>query len=87
MKQGVATITSKGRIEVPIEIRRHPGALSGDRPAFAVEAVGRVRIGPLPYPAIASLQGAAGSLPRPSWGVMRAVASEERLADAFGTTE
>lgn len=88
MKQSVATINTKGQITVPIEIRRHLGAMSGDRPAFVIEDVGRVRVGPLPYPTIASLQRAAGSLPRPSsWREMREVASEERLADTFGATE
>jgi AbrB family looped-hinge helix DNA binding protein len=40
----VATLTSKGQITIPVEVRRKLGLKPGDRVAFVVEAGGEVRL-------------------------------------------
>jgi bifunctional DNA-binding transcriptional regulator/antitoxin component of YhaV-PrlF toxin-antitoxin module len=68
-----------------VKIRRHLGVGVGDKVAFTVEEDGTVKVRPVKYPTIASLQGAAGSLPRRlSWAEMREIAYEDRLGRKLG---
>ena len=80
MKEILSTITSKGQITIPAEVRRHLGVAKRDRIAFLLEPDGTVRISAPRYPDVASLRGAAGSLKRPmTWQEIRDIARDDRL--------
>jgi len=82
MKVILSTITSKGQVTVPAEVRRHLGVQTGDKIAFVLLPDGEVGIKAPRYPDVASLRGAAGSLTRPlAWEEMRTIAREDRLED------
>lgn len=84
-KQRVSTLSSKGQITLPVEIRKHLGVDTGDKVAFVTEPDGKVAVTPARYPDIASLSGAAGSLRKPlSWKEMREIAREGRLKERYG---
>ena len=79
MKEIDSTVTSKGQVTIPAEIRRHLGIGEGDKITFVVEDQGTVQVKASRYPTIASLRGAAGSLGRTlSWKEMRKIAQEDR---------
>ena len=80
MKEILSTVTSKGQVTIPVEIRQYLGIDTSDKIAFAIDDDGSVRIKIPRYPTISSLRGAAGSLKRPlSWQQMRQVAYEDRF--------
>lgn len=80
MREIVSTITSKGQVTIPAEVRRHLGLKKNDKVSFIIEAAGDVRLAVPRYPDVASLRGAAGSLKRPlAWSKMREIAREDRL--------
>ncbi|MBI4506965.1 MAG: type II toxin-antitoxin system PrlF family antitoxin [Chloroflexi bacterium] len=77
----LATVTSKGQVTIPAEVRRHLGVKTKDKIAFVLEPSGTVRLRVPRYTSVASVRGAAGSLKKPlTWEEMRAVAREDRLA-------
>jgi AbrB family looped-hinge helix DNA binding protein len=80
MKEIVSTITSKGQVTIPAEIRRRLGLRQGDKLSFVIEDDGRIELKMPEYPTVASLAGAAVSLPEPmSWAQMREIAREDRF--------
>lgn len=80
MRQIDSTVTSKGQVTIPAEVRRHLGIREGDKLTFVVGDDGGVQVKAARYPTIASLAGAAGRLPKPlSWQKMREIAREDRL--------
>lgn len=80
MKEVLSTITSKGQVTIPAEVRRHLGVGTKDKIVFVLESQGIVQVKPARYPTVASLRGAAGSLNKPmSWKEMRDMAREDRL--------
>jgi len=84
-KQRVSTLSSKGQVTLPIEIRKHLGVNPNDKVAFVIEPDGKVQVTPARYPDIASLSGAAGSLKKPlSWKEMQQTAREDRLKEEDG---
>ena len=84
MKERVATITSKGQVTIPAEIRRYLGLKKNDKIAFVVQPDGTVQLRAPPYPTIASLAGAAGSLKTPMpWKEMIEVAREDALVAKY----
>lgn len=84
-KQQISTLSSKGQVTLPIEIRKHLGVDTNDKVAFVVEPDGKVQVTPAKYPDIASLSGAAGSLKKPlSWKEMQQIAREDRLKEKYG---
>ncbi len=84
MKEIVATITSKGQVTIPAEVRRHLGVKRSDKVSFVIEPDGVVRLRVPRYADIASLRGAAGSLGKPMpWEEMRGVAREDHLLDKY----
>ena len=88
MKQVIATITSKGQLTLPAEVRRHLGVATRDKVVFVIDEDGTVRLEPAPYPTIASLRGAAGSLPQPlPWKRMVEIAREDYVLDEYGEPE
>ncbi|HYI14058.1 MAG TPA: type II toxin-antitoxin system PrlF family antitoxin [Thermomicrobiales bacterium] len=79
MKEFVASLTSKGQITIPVEVRRHLGVSERDKLAFVIDDDGRVHVEPLEYPDVDSIVGIAGTLDRPlSWDEMIAIAYEDR---------
>jgi antitoxin PrlF len=84
MREIPATITSKGQVTIPAEVRRHLGLRKHDRIAFVIEPGGDVRVKVPCYPTLESLAGAAGSLPQPRpLEEVIAEAREERLAKKY----
>jgi antitoxin PrlF len=80
VKEILSTVTSKGQVTIPVEIRQYLGIDTSDKIAFVIDDDGSVRIKIPRYPTISSLRGAAGSLKRPlSWQQMRQVAYEDRF--------
>lgn len=83
MKEIIATITSKGQVTVPAEIRRRLGLKQGDRVAFVLTDQGGVELQHPRFPDVASLQGAAGMLGRPlTWEEIEQTVADER-AEAY----
>lgn len=84
MRKILSSITSKGRVTIPAEIRNHLGIKNHDRLAFVIDEEGNVQLKVLRYPDIDSLAGAAGSLSKPlSWKDMRRIAYEDRFSAAY----
>jgi antitoxin PrlF len=82
MQEIVSTITSKGQVTIPADVRRHLGVGEHDTIVFVLEDNGDVRLSVPDYPTIQSLRGIAGSLPRPrSWQEVKEIAREDH-ADA-----
>ena len=80
MKEIVSTITSKGQVTIPAEVRKYLGIETNDKVAFVIDDAGAVRLRVLRYPTVASLRGAAGSLKKPlSWQEMQRIAYEDRF--------
>jgi AbrB family looped-hinge helix DNA binding protein len=78
----ISTITSKGQVTIPAEVRRRLGVGDRDKIAFILEDSGEVRLTVPHYPTIQSLRGVAGSLPRPmTWQEIKEIAQEERAED------
>jgi len=79
MKEIITTITSKGQVTIPAEVRKHLGVKTNDKIAFVIDSEGIVRLRALRYPDVASLRGAAGRLDKlVSWQQMREIAHEDR---------
>jgi len=68
MKEIISTVTSEGQITIPAEVRERLGLAAGDKLAFVIGDEGQIEVRPVRYSTVASLRGAAGSLPVPlSW--------------------
>ena len=79
MKEIISTVTSKGQVTIPAEVRKQLGIARGDKVTFVIEDEGRIELRAPVYPTVASLRGAAGSLAKPhSWDEMRAIAREDQ---------
>ncbi len=81
MKEIISTVTSKGQITIPAEVRAYLGIKTHDKIAFIIDQEGIVRLRVPRYPTIASLRGAAGRLQKPvSWKQVQRIAYEDRFA-------
>ena len=81
MKEIVSTVTSKGQVTIPVEVREYLGIKTHDKIAFIIDQEGVVRLRVPRYPTIASLRGVAGRLQKPiSWKEMQRIAYEDRFA-------
>ncbi|HLZ20812.1 MAG TPA: AbrB/MazE/SpoVT family DNA-binding domain-containing protein [Ktedonobacterales bacterium] len=79
MKEILSTVTSKGQVTIPKDVREQLGISIHDKIAFVIEDDGTVRLQTPEYPTVASLAGAGGSLKHPlSWDEMRDIAREDR---------
>lgn len=58
----VATMTGKGQVTIPKEIRRRLGVETSDKVAFVVSDEGRIELRPARY-TVASIRGAVPALP------------------------
>lgn len=84
MREIVSTITSKGQVTIPVEIRRHLGIATNDKVAFVLEDGGEVRLKPPAYRRLADLRGAAGTLKTPlTWEQIHEIARDDHLAEKF----
>jgi antitoxin PrlF len=82
MKEIPATITSKGQVTIPVEVRRHLGLKERDRIAFVIEPDGPVTLKVPTFPTIESLRGIAGTLPTPMpWKEVLQTARDDALID------
>lgn len=80
MKEILSTITSKGQVTIPAEVRKYLGLKTRDKIAFVVETEGRVTLRVPEFPTIQSLAGAAGSLPEQKpWKKVLEEAREDHL--------
>lgn len=80
MKEIISTVTSKGQVTIPAEVRKYLGLNTNDKVAFVIDEEGTVQLKVPRYRDIASLRGAAGSLNKPlSWQQMQEIAREDRL--------
>jgi AbrB family looped-hinge helix DNA binding protein len=80
MKEIISTITSKGQVTIPVEVRRYLGVTTNDKIAFVIDPEGVVRLTVPRYPNVVALRGAAGKLEKQlSWKQMRQIAHEDRL--------
>lgn len=80
MKEVISTISSKGQLTIPAEVRRHLGVQSHDKVAFVIESEGEVKLKVPRYTDVDSVVGKAGSLKTPLSGQeMRTIAKEDRL--------
>lgn len=84
-KHLVTTVSSKGQVTIPVQIRRHLGVGTNDKVTFIIDVQGEVKVTPTKYSNIASLRGAAGSLKKPlSWKKMKEIAHEDRINNKYG---
>lgn len=84
-KQLVTSLSSKGQVTIPIEIRKHLRIDTNDKVAFMINPNGTVQVTPAKYPDIKSLSGVAGKLKNPlSWKQTREIAREDYLKEKYG---
>jgi AbrB family looped-hinge helix DNA binding protein len=84
MKEIVSTITSKGQVTIPVEVRRYLGVGTNDKVAFVIGDEGEVQLKAPRYSTIASLRGAAGSLKKPlAKEEVLEIAHDEAIAAKF----
>jgi AbrB family looped-hinge helix DNA binding protein len=82
VKQITSTVTSKGQVTIPAEVRKHLGIDRGDKISFLIEEEGVIRIVAPRYSNVASLRGAAGTLEKPSsWKEIVEVAHDDRARE------
>ena len=79
MKELISTVTSKGQITIPVELRKYLDISEGDKLSFVIQDDGSVRLAAPRYRNIASLRGLAGTLAQPlTWEEMVETAREDR---------
>lgn len=84
-KELVSTVSSKGQVTIPIEIRRKLGVDTNDKVAFTIEASGEIKLTQARYPDVSSLRGAAGSLKKSlTWKEVKRIALEDRIKNKYG---
>ena len=78
-RQIPSTITSKGQVTVPAEVRRLLGVDTNDKIAFQITSQGDILLTVPQYRSIADLAGVAGKLPiPPTEQELKHIAAEER---------
>jgi AbrB family looped-hinge helix DNA binding protein len=77
-KEFVATITSKGQVTIPVEIREQLGLAARDKVIFRLGKGNRVEIEPLPM-SLEEAYGSVAPLQRPqNFAELQRIANEER---------
>lgn len=80
MREISATVTGKGQVTIPVEVRRLLRIEKNQKIAFVVEPKGKISVKLPRYPTIASSRGFAGKLSKPiSIEEMVQIAREEHL--------
>ena len=64
MKEIISAITNKGRVTIPLEVRRVLRLDTHDKVAFVIDDAGNVQLKAPRFSTVASLRGAAGTLSR-----------------------
>ncbi len=89
MKEIVSTVSSKGQVTIPAEVRKHLNIREGDKLSFVIEDAGVVRVKAPRYRDVSSLRGAAGTLglkEKPlNWEEMLDIAREDHLRESTDT--
>jgi AbrB family looped-hinge helix DNA binding protein len=81
MKEIVSTVTSKGRVTIPAEVRRYLGVAPGDTISFVIDDLGKVSLKATAYPMVAPLRERGPGLDQDrSYAVMKEIASADRFA-------
>ena len=62
MRESTSTISSKGQVTIPAEVRRHLGVATSDKVAFAILDSGKVELRPAQH-SVAGLRGIVPALP------------------------
>jgi AbrB family looped-hinge helix DNA binding protein len=81
MKEMLSSVSPKGQVTLPVEIRRSLGIKPKDKVAFRLEQ-GKVEITPAPSPLADSYQAIPALKPPRSWKEIEALVSEEIAQDA-----
>lgn len=83
----VMTVTSKGQVTIPAEVRRILGIKKNQKIAWVINRAGEVRLKIPCCSSIDSMVGKAGRLNRPlAWSKVRATARAQRLASKMSRT-
>jgi AbrB family looped-hinge helix DNA binding protein len=75
MHEATSTVTSKGQVTIPAEIRRYLGIEPADKVAFVIDGAGKVEIRPAKY-TIETIRGIVPALPDREAGDFRAQIEE-----------
>jgi AbrB family looped-hinge helix DNA binding protein len=88
MKEFLLTISSKGQVTIPAEIRRRLGLGKHEKIALVMdEKKGDVRLRMPKYPTLESVRGAAGTAKKKRrWKEVEETAYEDALASEFKKT-
>ncbi|MBI2323121.1 MAG: AbrB/MazE/SpoVT family DNA-binding domain-containing protein [Chloroflexi bacterium] len=81
MKEVLSSVSPKGQVTLPVEIRRALGIKPKDKVAFRLER-GKVEITTVPSPLQESYQAIPALEPPRSWQEIEALVAEERAQDA-----
>lgn len=85
MREITSTVSSKGQVTIPAEIRKHLDIKEGDKLSFVIEDDGSVRVIAPHYRRIVELRGIAGSLDKArSWEEIRQIAREDHILEISG---
>ena len=80
MKEILMTVTSKGQVTIPAQVRRHLGIEKGRKIALVIENNGDIKLRVPRYPDVDSVVGKAGKLAkRLSWKETLEIAREDAL--------
>lgn len=80
VKTFAATVTSKGQMTIPVEVRRYLDLKESDKVIVSITEDGVVQLSKPRYPDLKSLRGAAGKLDRPlPWDEVIRIAREDAL--------
>jgi AbrB family looped-hinge helix DNA binding protein len=86
MKELLMTVTSKGQVTIPAEVRKHLKVKKGQRIALVIENDGEVKLKVPRYPDIDSIVGKAGrSTKTLSWHKTRDAARADHLRKKIAT--
>src|SRR5581483_7375501 len=82
MREIVSTVTSKGQVTIPAEIRRLLSLQTHDKLVFVIDADGFVRLRAPQFKSASEISGIGGQLDQPlSWHEMRDIVREERAEE------
>src|SRR5438552_763145 len=82
MKEIISTVSSKGQVTVPAEVRKHLHIKEGDKLSFVIRDDGSVKVEAPRYRDVASLRGAAGRLEEPlDWKELLQIAREDHARE------
>ncbi len=87
MRRYSATITRKGQVTVPVDIRRRLGLENGGKVEILLDDAGHISLARPTFSSLEEIIGIAGTLARPmEWDEMRSIAIEDALAEKYGAS-